>query len=332
LGKIQEKQLELSSQDNRDKLNKLIQLEAKLEDKIKKLKKDWEFFTVNDVCPTCKQTIDENFKSHKCNEISEIKDKSTTALTEIEAKIQELTHLQQQQNEIYEQISELKISANRINGLLTSSKNHVNLLTNTLNSVSNEIQSTDLDSLIESRTVKVVELKNLNDDKMYYDYILTLLKDKGIKAQIIKKYVPMFNTYVNFYLEKLGLYSTFSIDENFSETLKSSNKQTFTYENMSEGERLRLDLAILIAFRDLSKVKNKVNVNLLIMDEIFDSSLDDDGTDNLLELFYSENFLNKQNIVVISHKTEINSEKFERIIRFYKKGNFSKMEEEVKCF
>jgi hypothetical protein len=180
-----------------------------------------------------------------------------------------------------------------------------------------------LQELIESLDVYVEQYEEYINEKSYYDFISIMLKDGGIKTRIIKQYLPILNKYINQYLTQLDFFVNFNINENFEEVIKSRHRDEFTYANFSEGEKTRLDLAILFSFRQLARLKNSVNTNLLILDEIMDGSLDTGGTDVFMNLLSTVD--KHTNIFVISHKSDQVSDKFDSILKFEKIKNFSKM-------
>jgi DNA repair exonuclease SbcCD ATPase subunit len=178
---------------------------------------------------------------------------------------------------------------------------------------------------LKAELSKQIEIqKELLSTKHYYDYAATLLKDNGIKTKIIRQYLPIINKLVNKYLKAMEFFVNFSLNESFEETIKSRHRDEFAYENFSEGEKMRIDLALLFTWRQIAKLKNSTNTNLLILDEVFDSSLDSVGTDEFLKLMGELG--NETNVFVISHKGDQLFDKFHSIIRFAKKNNFSRME------
>ena len=188
-----------------------------------------------------------------------------------------------------------------------------------------EVQETkdELNQLFGEGKKHVEKRKELVEDKHYLAIASTLLKDTGIKAKIIKHYLPIMNKLINKYLADMDFFCQFNLDENFNETIKSRHRDEFTYHSFSEGERLRIDLSLLLAWREIARLKNSVSCNLLILDEVFDSSLDSVGTEEFLKLLTS--FGNRANIFVISHKSDTMTDKFQNHIVFEKKNNFSRI-------
>jgi len=312
------------------KISKMDSISAGLTSKIKSLKEDQEFFHDIDNCPTCKQDVD---ASHKEMMIAERKDKQKEieqALEDfkneyevINARMDKLLNTQSKVSSLTGDISE-KTSHNR--GLKTSIKDYEKEI--------EELESTDTSTTkMRKELKKFTEQKQkierireeLLEEREYLNVASTLLKDGGIKTSIIKYYLPIMNGLINKYLHQMDFYVNFTMDENFSENIQSRNRENFSYTSFSEGEKMRIDLALLFTWREVAKMKNSVNTNLLVLDEVFDSSLDSNGTDEFLKLL---NELGGNNVFVISHKGEILYDKFRSIIKFDKVKNFSKIVEE----
>ncbi len=312
------------------KLSKMDSISAGLMSKIKTLKEDQEFFRDIDNCPTCKQDVD---SSHKEMMISEKKDKQKEIETAIENfkteyevirnRMDELLNIQSKVSGLTADITE-KTSHNR--GLKTSIKDYEREI--------KELEATDTSTANLRKELKKFALEkekierqreDLIEEREYLNVASTLLKDGGVKTSIVKYYLPIMNGLINKYLHQMDFYVNFTMDENFSENIKSRNRENFSYSSFSEGEKMRIDLALLFTWREVAKMKNSVNTNLLILDEVFDSSLDNNGTDEFLKLL---NELGGNNVFVISHKGEILYDKFRSIIKFDKVKNFSKVVEE----
>lgn len=310
-----------------NKTKKLENLEIKIESNKSKLSKEIAFYKDNTNCPTCKQEISEE---HKNNILGEC----TNQIHQIESG---LDKLKEQKSALLSRISEIKNTAKEIssaqNSYFTISNNidHINKYVDKLKheieylanvqslSVSTKEQSQKLILELE----EIIDKRKMNqEEKMYYDVAAQLLKDGGIKTRIIKQYLPIINNIINKYLASMDFFVNFNIDEEFKETIKSRYRDDFSYENFSEGEKSRIDLALLLTWRAVAKLKNSVNTNLLILDETFDSSLDMKGTDNLLQIL---NVLPKNtNVFIISHKDQLH-DKFSRSIKFEKHQNFSRI-------
>lgn len=312
------------------KRNKLISIESKIETNLNKLKKDSEFYENNDNCPTCKQSIDQEHKEKqlsnnkvKLEEFNNGLEKLSSDVVSLEERLLQIkainNHIQEHQSEIV-----------RINASIIAIQNYIKKELEQINQISEtfdgfEENNERLNSLFEdlSKYEKIKE--ELTETKRYYDFSSVLLKDGGIKTRIIKQYLPIMNKLINTYLSKLNFFVNFNINENFEEVIKSRYRDEFKYENFSEGEKLRIDLSILFAFRQIAKMKNSVNTNLLIMDEILDGSLDLEGADQFFDLIDSLD--NNTNIVVISHRGDQLGDKFDRTLKFEKKKNFTRMQE-----
>jgi hypothetical protein len=310
------------------KKNKLLLIEGKLQDNISKIEKDNLFYHSNDNCPTCKQSIDLTFKQG-------IIDKNGSKLIELvdgEKKLsEELKVTTDRLNEI-SKINAKILKNSRIlsekNSNIVSAQKYIQLISNEIEQLNTAENITDngsdkLQELVESLDLYVEKYEEYINEKSYYDFISVMLKDGGIKTRIIKQYLPVLNKYINQYLTQLDFFVNFNINENFEEIIKSRHRDEFTYANFSEGEKTRLDLAILFSFRQLARLKNSVNTNLLILDEIMDGSLDTGGTDVFMNLLSSVD--KSTNIFVISHKSDQVSDKFDTVLKFEKIKNFSKM-------
>ena len=312
------------------KISKMDSISAGLTSKIKSLKDDQEFFHDIDNCPTCKQDVDSSHKEMMIAEKKEKQQEIELALEDfkveyeaINARMDELLNTQSKVSSLTADISE-KTSHNR--GLKTSIKDYEKEI--------EELESTDTSTTkMRKELKKFTEQKQkierireeLLEEREYLNVASTLLKDGGIKTSIIKYYLPIMNGLINKYLHQMDFYVNFTMDENFSENIQSRNRENFSYTSFSEGEKMRIDLALLFTWREVAKMKNSVNTNLLVLDEVFDSSLDSNGTDEFLKLL---NELGGNNVFVISHKGEILYDKFRSIIKFDKVKNFSKIVEE----
>ena len=310
------------------KSKKLLQLEAKTEAVVAKIEKDIDFYKKHDNCPTCKQVIGESFKDKQVQaDLAKVKTKRS-GLKELNV---EYTKLQTKLNEFYEiskNVSKHNNEISKINYTISSINQHSLKL-------NKEIE--DLGKKKDNETEEKLKLKSLEDelvmlesvkqqlsiDKHYYDYANSLMKDNGIKTRIIKQYLPIINKLVNKYLKSMDFFVNFNLDENFEETIKSRHRDIFSYSSFSEGEKLRIDLAILFTWRQIAKMKNSTNTNLLILDEVFDSSLDTSGTEEFLKLI--QDMGEDTNIFVISHKGDQLFDKFRSVIKFIKKNNFSQV-------
>jgi DNA repair exonuclease SbcCD ATPase subunit len=224
-------------------------------------------------------------------------------------------------------ITEMNVEIAKINGSLSALKKHsdqIQLEISTASQKDSDIEKIELE--LEQMKVDLAEadekLKGVQEEKDYVDVLREILNDKGAKANIIRKYVPIMNQLINKYLQSMDFYISFNLDEEFNETVKSRFRDTFNYNNFSEGEKMRIDLALLFTWRDIARMKNSTNTNLLILDEIFDSSLDGQGTDDFFKIIKG---LEKENIFIISHKGDILFDRFTNIIKFEKHQNFTQL-------
>jgi len=310
------------------RLLKMEGLEQQLKNKVKTIEKSVKFYKENDTCPSCKQDIEEHHKKSmfddKANEQKEVEDGISDLTENIKTTSERMTKI----NEILNSIDILELETNEIQTRINVALKYINTIQNRITEALNEgteVQETkdELNQLIGEGKEHVEKRKELVEDKHYYGIASTLLKDSGIKAKIIKHYLPIMNRLINKYLTDMDFFCQFNLDENFIETIKSRHRDDFTYYNFSEGERLRIDLSLLLAWREVAGLKNSVNCNLLILDEVFDSSLDSVGTEEFLKILTT--FGNRANIFVISHKSDTMTDKFNKHIVFEKKNNFSRI-------
>jgi len=310
------------------KISKLNQLESKMDDNIKKNRKDILFYEQNDNCPTCKQGIGEEFRNDQISEIEKKIDTQQKGLEQIKKEIDKLDNrikeIQDINSEIYKHNNEIiknNSTIKTLNEFIKKLKKQISELSNKKNNL--EDDNLKLKKLKEELEILLVEQQELTVEKQYYEYASALLKDNGIKTKIIKQYLPIMNKLINKYLTAMDFFVNFNIDENFEETIKSRHRDEFSYDNFSEGEKMRIDLALLFTWRQIAKLKNSTNTNLLILDEVFDSSLDSVGTEEFLKLMGEMG--SETNIFVISHKGDQLFDKFRSVIRFQKKNNFSEV-------
>ena len=310
-----------------DKLVKLNNLKGKITQKVSTITKEHKFFTGNTVCPTCTQSIEESFR---LNKIADVQNKSKDlkeGLKELEETIKSEEDRERQFTQLSKEITKLThgISQNntRISGLqrqIGDLESEIQRLTDQLANRNTEHEK--LAKLSEQLNATFESLGEEKDDIQYKDYVYNLLRDGGVKRKIIKKYLPLINKQVNRYLQMMDFYINFTLDEEFNEKVQSPIHEDFCYASFSEGEKMRIDLALLFTWREVAAYKNSTNTNLLIMDEVFDSSLDGSGTDEFLKII---RFVVKNaNIFVISHKESL-LEKFESVIQFEKIKGFSRI-------
>jgi len=310
------------------KLKEFGAIEGKLSMKIAKVIKDQTFFDKNTVCPTCSQDIEERFR---LNRISDFKNKAKE-LQEGYLKLQEAIEKEEIRESQFKQLSgdlsKLLNGITKNNSQINGCQQQIKRLEHEIQTITSQIanRNTEHEKLEQFRTSLQDTFENISDKKekiTYLDFTYNLLKDGGVKSQIIKKYLPIINQQANKYLQMMDFYINFKLDEEFTETIESPIHEDFSYASFSEGEKMRIDLALLFTWREVARMKNSVNTNLLIMDEVFDSSLDGFGTEEFLKII---RFVIKDaNIFVISHKEGL-EDKFDDVLRFEKVGNFSRIE------
>ena len=309
------------------KVKKLGKLESQIESNLSKFRKDIHFFHENDNCPTCRQAIAMGFKEKELATLTDKAQKMENGLSELEQKLIEEQNKLNSIAEIQRQIQTKQIDiATKNTTIIETNKLIVRLqaLMDELKKTKtvSESEEKELNNIKERLTELNNNLKALIDEKTYLEAASGLLKDTGIKTKIVKQYLPVINKLVNKYLSSLDFFVNFNLDESFKETIKSRHRDDFTYNNFSEGEKQRIDMALMLTWRAVAKLKNSSNTNLLILDEVFDSSLDTNGTEELMKILH---MLEGVNLFVISHKGDILQDKFANVIRFEKVKNFSKV-------
>ena len=310
------------------KLKDILKIESQFEDKTKKLNKEIKFFNDNDHCPTCDQSISGDIKASKIREgedkIAQVNDALEKLQVELDNENQRLLDIMEVNKEIQEYLEKISDSNNQISSL----NKYISKIRKDIDAESND--KTD----VEGENIEIDKINDqiASDEKLKEEYLneaqvlnvaADLLKDKGIKTQIVRQYVPVMNKLINKYLAAMEFFVSFDLDENFEETIKSRHRDKFSYSSFSEGEKMRIDLALLLTWRAIAKMKNSTNTNLLMLDEVFDASLDTNGCDEFLKLL---NELGKDtNVFVISHKGDVLQDKFRSVIRFEKHKNFSRI-------
>ena len=309
----------------KSKQKKLSQFEAKIEQNIEKYKKEVEFYTNNSNCPTCDQKItNKDEKVQQCNHKIE---EFTKGLSELQKQYDKENERLNQINKIQKNINAHNNEITRINASISQIQKYMKKLLKEIKDLKDKkVLSEEMmgvsDDLVKTLESLNEQKKKLNDDKNYIDVAASLLKDSGIKAKIVKQYLPVINKLVNKYLTAMDFFVNFEINEEFKETIKSRYRDEFSYQNFSEGEKLRIDLALLFTWRAIAKMKSSMNTNLLILDEVFDSSLDNSGTEEFMKLIET---LTDTNVFLISHKGDVLMDKFREVIRFEKVKNFSRI-------
>jgi DNA repair exonuclease SbcCD ATPase subunit len=326
---LQAKQEELADLPKID-IKELEKYRTKFITKLTDHETNIKFYDQNDICPTCHQDLTDEVKDKhitKCN--SEIA-KLESSIVEVESKIQE-------SQEVIDKSQKILTEVNNLNVKMASQNYKCKGLSKIIDTLEEEIQKiseSDKDIATEKQKLTALasegltfqkQVDKMKSNKTYFEIISSLLKDTGIKSKIIKKYLPVMNQLINKYLQLMDFYVNFNLDENFEETIKSRFRDEFSYTSFSEGEKMRIDLALMFTWRSVAKLKNSANTNLLILDEVFDSSLDVAGTEDFLRIIRG---IDKDtNVFVISHKGDLLHDKFEKVLQFEKVKNFSKVKE-----
>lgn len=307
---------------------KLIELESQLETKIKNLKREIKFFHDHDNCPTCKQGIDHDFKSKAI----ETRDSKTK---EINEALVTLEHEIEAVNNRIEEITKINTEITSLNNKIANNNMDIRSWTSSIKTLSAEIKAIrsntaqidiseiEIEEHKQSLSQSINDKYKLIDERELIEVSSSLLKDTGIKTRIIRQYVPIINKLVNKYLAALDFFVNFELDEKFTETIKSRFRDEFSYASFSEGEKFRIDVSLILTWRAIAKLRNSASTNLLIMDEVFDSSLDVGGTEEFLKIL--DTMGSENNIFVISHKGDSLFDKFHSIIKFEKHSNFSRI-------
>ena len=311
--------------ENEKKITAFKKVESKIESKISQVGTDREFYEHNADCPTCRQAITLEFKERHLGDILSKEQELASGLTELQAKIAEhetlLSTLRSNEQTLHTVRIELATKQTGKAGLEAAIVKLEKQIAD-LNTVENDNAVESLTSIKNEIDTAQSELKDLLEEKAYYDAASVLLKDTGIKTKIIKQYLPIINKLINKYLASLDFFVNFNLDESFKETIKSRHRDDFGYHNFSEGEKQRIDMALMLTWRAVAKLKNSSSTNLLILDEVFDSSLDTTGTEELMKILHG---LDEVNLFVISHKGDILQDKFANTIKFEKVKNFSRI-------
>ena len=308
-----------------DKLVKLNNLKGKLSQKVSAITKEHKFFTENTVCPTCTQDIEESFRLNKIEDVQNTAKELKTGYEELENAIKFEQERERQFTTLSKEITKVTHGISQNNTRITLNQRQIRDLENEIQTIAENLanRNTEHEKLDEFKTNLHKTIENLADNKqeiVYHDFAYSLLRDDGVKTKIIKKYLPFINQQVNRYLQMMDFYINLHLDEEFKETVKSPIHEDFSYSSFSEGEKMRIDLSLLFTWREVARVKNSVNTNLLIMDEVFDSSLDGFGTEEFLKII--RYVIQDANIFVISHKSDM-EDKFETVLKFDKKSGFS---------
>ena len=319
--KIQELIDSISNDKTAQTLKELEGYQDGIERKMLAAEKEIEFYEQNDTCSTCSQELNEEHKKKMISAHHGIMHQSKGGLWELGNKIKDLKKRLEEVTNIQTSIGTYQVQVQAISSYIKKLQDQIKEI---------EGREDDIDEKKNKLKTLKSELKscfekqeNLSNQKQLYEIANALLKDSGIKTRIIKQYLPIMNKLINKYLASMDFFVSFNLDENFNEKIKSRHRDEFTYDSFSEGEKMRIDLALLFTWRTIAKMKNSVNTNLLILDEVFDSSLDSNGTEEFLKILNA--LTKKQNTFIISHKGDILYDKFKSVIKFEKHKNFSRI-------
>jgi DNA repair exonuclease SbcCD ATPase subunit len=310
-----------------DKLVKLNNLKGKISQKVSAITKEHKFFTENTVCPTCTQTIEEEFRLNRIEDAQNKAKELKKGYDDLEETIKIEQERERQFIALSKEITKLNHEISQNNTRISLNQRQIRDLETEIQTIANQLENRNtehekLEEFQDNLQKTFEDLSKKKEEIVYYDFAYSLLKDDGVKTKIIKKYLPFINQQVNRYLQMMDFYINFHLDEEFNETIKSPIHEDFSYSSFSEGEKMRIDLSLLFTWREVARLKNSVNTNLLIMDEVFDSSLDGFGTDEFLKII--RYVIKDANIFVISHKADLH-DKFESVLRFEKVKGFSRM-------
>ena len=310
-----------------EKLRKLGNLKGKISQKVSTITKEHKFFTENTVCPTCTQSIEEEFRINRIKDAQDKAKELQSGYKELEEAIKEEEERERQFTTLSKEISKLTNDISQNNTRISGCQRQIRNLESEIQKITDQLANRNtehdkLETFKENLKTTYDDLSSRRDTINYYDFSYSLLKDGGVKSKIIKKYLPLINQQVNRYLQMMDFYINFTLDEEFNETVQSPIHEDFSYASFSEGEKMRIDLALLFTWREVARMKNSVNTNLLIMDEVFDSSLDGFGTEEFLKII--KYVIKDANIFVISHKTGI-EDRFQSVTKFEKVKGFSRM-------
>ena len=313
-----------------NKIQQFLALETQIESKLNKLKKQLKFYEENDSCDTCGQEIADEFKKEQIEQSNSAISETTSGLKQLEQEIGKSSDRVTELKELKQEADRLATAASNKGSSAAAIEEVVESLTNELTEIQNQAGE-DGKAVTKLAELKA-DLEEINKRKIdfrrkasVYNTAQILLKDTGIKSRIIKQYVPVMNKLINKYLAAMEFFVDFNLDEDFKETIRSRHRDDFVYSSFSEGEKMRIDLALLFTWRAIAKLKNSASTNILIMDEIFDSSLDSQGTDEFLKII--KELTSDTNIIIISHKTDQLLDKFSNVIKFEKYKNFSRIAE-----
>ena len=311
----------------RKSLQTMLSDEKDFENERRKFIKELKFYEDNDECPTCEQVIESDHKEHICNDRTVNIKELDMKLTQHSDSIQKINQRLEEINEVHKEIAESQRMIQKEQNLISTNEKYIEKVEGQILELKQQEHTEDDKEKLE-KYHKALELlqgmdAEISDNKHYHDLAEILLRDSGIKTKIIRQYLPIMNKLINKYLASMEFFVQFELDEEFNEEIKSRYRDNFSYSSFSEGEKMRIDLSLLFTWRAVAKLKNSVNTNLLILDEVFDSSLDEGGTDEFLKILHTLD--DNTNTFIISHKGESMNEKFNNIIEFEKTNNFSRI-------
>ena len=318
---------ETSQKENvKSSIREYHKMEAKLSNRVDENKRQKEFFENNETCPVCTQDIELELKKQKIEEKSKRIQELNSGIDKLKVELDDKEQLLKGIEMLSKQIREKEVEVAKIGTSITHMERLIRQTNIQIQAMKKgEVSEEDkvkLTRLSERCKLQEEQITKLREDKFYVDVARNMLMDTGIKTKVINKYLPVMNKLINGYLTSMDFYVNFTLDNNFNETIKSRHRDEFSYSSFSEGEKMRIDLALLFTWRAVAKMKNSTNTNLLILDEIFDSSLDTTGTDDFLKILHT---FADQNVFVISHKGDTMFDKFRSVIKFEKQRNFSKL-------
>ena len=312
----------------RDSISQMMSLRKQMQGGVKKVQDEREFYEQNEECPVCKHDLSDEFRQDMIGKKESRETELAVALRKMEQMLEDARTKLDIANVVVKQIEEKKQEAHKTDSAISSSKKYLKQLQELAEKVQQEKGSlqTERDAMSALQVEEdgaEAQKKELVEDLHTMEIATVLLKDSGIKRKIIRKYIPALNKIINKYLVSMDFFAQFTLNEDFNEIIKSRHRDEFSYDNFSEGEKLRIDLSLLLAWRDIARMKNCANTNLLILDEVFDSSLDAVGTEEVIKILQSMGGSN--NIFVISHKSDQLLDKFQNILTYKKVNNFSKL-------
>jgi len=310
----------------RNKINEYTKYQGQITLKSKQLENEISFLNNNENCPTCKQAINQQFKQSSIEEKNTHLDELKDGLVKLEEQMQAVNQQITSALELQGEIDAVYEDCSKFNTYIKTKTKQIDDINNEINNTKLSFDEQQLEALKQQYIENDTLLSNLNDDRSVMGYTATMLKDGGIKSKIIQTYVPVINQLLNKYCAALDFFVDFNLDEEFNETIRSRHRDDFTYESFSQGEKSRIDLAVLFTWRSIAKLKNSLDTNLIIFDEVLDSSMDQEGIENLMHIL--ESLTNNENIIIISHRESV-QEKFDNILQVEKKNNFSRIANDI---